>query len=361
MNTRDEWSAEEQRLHDALQHTAEQVTPGPDGLAQIRRRTSQEVTWWRRPVLFGLVGASAVAAAIIVGGVAIFGEDDPIVATGPPSDSASSADADPSEQGVASPEGSSAPPEDGESGEDEATREISVPVYYAADNGDGNRLTREFRTVETNASPVTAAVSMLAEPAMDPDYDSFWSSDLDVRSTAVTEGTIEVELETAPPADGPAGDDARVAMQQLVYTATAAASMHDAGDASDVRVTVDGQPLPELFGESDLAEPVSRAEPLEIRQLVQIDTPTEGENVTAPVTVNGSGAAFEATLQWEILADGEVVASDTTTAEECCTMSPFEFEVDLDPGTYELVVSEVDVSDGEGRSPASDSKTFTVE
>ena len=56
-----------------------------------------------------------------------------------------------------------------------------------------------------------------------------------------------------------------------------------------------------------------------------------------------------------------IVDSGNATAEECCTFSPFSFELDLEPGSYEIVVSESDESGGEGRPPMSDSRSFTVE
>lgn len=356
----DEFTAEEQRLRDSLHHAADQVTPGPDGLARIRRRTAAATPWRRSPVVLGLAGATAVAGAVIVGGVVLLGGDDdtPVVAadatsTSPPPETTST----PSESGAS---GSPTATSEAEPTEQPPTQTQSVPVYYVVDTGDGLRLAREFREVEAATPPVTTAVSQLANPALDPDYNTLWPG-LDVDSTRVADGTIEIDLGAMPDLDGASGDTARLAAQQLVYTATAAAAMHDAGHAASVQVTVGGEPVDWPGGEPNLAEPAGRADPLEVRQLVQIDEPNQGTTVTSPASVRGSGAAFEATLQWEIHRDGAVVDSGTTTAEECCTMSPFEFQVDLEPGTYEVVVSEVDVSGGEGRAPMSDSKTFTVQ
>lgn len=356
MNTPDERSPDEQRLHDALHRAADHVTPGPDGLAQIRRRTAR-VPAWRNPVVLGLVGATALAAAVIVGGVALLNDSDDPVAT-----TASSPSTEPTDKPGPTPTDGTTPAPDPTAAEPTGpTQAITVPVYYVTDTEAGARLTREFHAVETALPPVAAAVEQLLAAPADPDYTSLWQPGVRVRSADVTDAAIEVDLDSSPSLAEPFGDDAELAVQQLVYTATAAASMHSLDGSLPVRVTVDGEPVTDLFGELDLSEPVQRQDPLDVRQLVQINNPGEGATVTSPVVVDGEGASFEANLAWEVRQDGDVVESNFTTAEECCTFAPFEFTVDLEPGTYEIVVSEVDASGGEGRAPFSDSKTFTVE
>ncbi|WP_298329366.1 Gmad2 immunoglobulin-like domain-containing protein [Haloactinopolyspora sp.] len=357
----DEFSPEEQRLRDALHHAAGQVHPGPDGLAQIRRRTAASIPWWRTPVAVGLAGATVVAAAVIAGGVAVLGDDEsPVVTADSTSTPPESTDPMPAESGAAT-SGNSPTQTEGEPTEQADVRTITVPVYYVVDTPAGLRLTREFREVESAAPAVTTAVAQLGEPPLDPDYRTLWPRGLDVESTQVEDDTIDVVFATMPELEADSSEAARMAAQQLIYTATAAAAMHDAGSATTVQVSVDGEPAAWPQGGPDLADPAGRADPLEVRQLVQIDEPGHGATVANPVAVRGSGAAFEATLQWEVRSDGDVVDSGTVTAEECCTMSPFEFELDLEPGTYEVVVSEIDVSGGEGRAPMSDTKTFTVQ
>ncbi|TDC47266.1 hypothetical protein E1212_24750 [Jiangella ureilytica] len=238
---------------------------------------------------------------------------------------------------------------------------LTVPVYYAADSGDGLRLTREFHTVETSLSPIAAAVhEMLAAPPADPDYATLWAPGAEVVAGEVGEGFIGVDLTGTPSLD--ATDSADLALQQLVYTATAAAANAGLDGSLPVRITVDGAPVERLFDAVDAAEPVGRADPLEVRQLVQINEPGEGATVSGPVDVQGEAAAFEANVLWELRRDGEVVDSGNTSTTECCTFAPFDLQLgDLEPGTYELVMSEDDPSGGEGRPPTSDSRTFTVE
>ncbi|PSL06926.1 sporulation and spore germination protein [Haloactinopolyspora alba] len=378
MNTPDEpneLSAEERRLRDALTAAAGQVTPGPDGLARIRRRTAAGTPWWRSPVAIGLLGASVLAVAVIGGGVALLGDDDgdaPVVTADSSSEPAAddeSTGGEPSPSGAG--ESASGSPHTSPSGEptgDGTAENITVPVYYGVtlevpEGFDSLRLAREFRTVATSASPVLAALRQMADgEALDPDYRDFGFWQGDIRSVDVTDSEITVDVARLPSVEAVGSTPSRqeLAVQELVYTATAAASMHDLGGSQPVRITVDGDAAGD-YGGVDLSEPVPRADPLQMRQLVQIDDPTHGATVDSPVTVRGSAAAFEATLRWEIRRDGQVVEEGTTMAEECCTMSPFRFDVELEPGTYEVFVSEVDVSGGEGRPPMSDTKTFTVD
>ena len=94
---------------------------------------------------------------------------------------------------------------------------------------------------------------------------------------------------------------------------------------------------------------------------VQIASPADGAAVDAsPFTVTGRAAAFEANVQWELMQGDTVVKRGFTTAEECCTLAPYSFEVTAPPGTYTLVVHDEDPSGGEGLAPWQDTKEITV-
>lgn len=388
MNTPDEFSPEERRLQDALNRAADQVTPGPDGLAQIRRRL-RTVPWWRSPVGLGLVAATVIAAAVIAGGFVVLGGDDtPVASTtsSPRPTSAESPSSYPRPTGFTTdppywppvtksppppPTESSSPDPGGPTEPSDPTQAqaITLAVYYtavvsqnaAANSNDNNvRLVREFHDIETADPPLLAALRELASPD-DPDYDSFWRPEM-FRSAEVGDDAITVEVTELPAVEdvGLEPSNHELAVQQVVYTVTAAADMASLDGSLPVRFTVGGEPAGD-YGGIDLSQPVGRADPLAVRQLVQINNPAEGTTVSSPVTIDGQAAAFEAQLDWEIRLDGEVVEQGYTTAEQCCTFADFAFEVELEPGTYEIVVSETDPSGGEGRSPMADSKTFTVE
>ncbi|PZF80399.1 Gmad2 immunoglobulin-like domain-containing protein [Jiangella anatolica] len=354
MSTPENWTPEEQRLHDALHRAADRVQPGPDGLARIRRRTAV-VPMWRRPLVLGLAGATALAAAVIVGGVILLDDGDggaPVASETSTSPSETPSDESPSTP-VAPP---STPPSDTPTA---PSAPIGLPVYYVSDSGAGPRLVREFVTVDVSVATIQTAVhTMLSGPPADPDYGTLWQPGVSVDSARITDDVIEVDLSGTPAIDDPS--EAEIAIQQLVYTATAAAAATGQDGSLPVRVTIDGAPATDVFG-VDLSEPVERADPLEVRQLVVLFEPTEDATVTSPVTVRGEAAAFEATVLWELRRDGEPVDSGHTETTECCTFAPFELELDLEPGSYEIVMSESDPSGGEGRPPTSDSRTFTVE
>jgi hypothetical protein len=63
---------------------------------------------------------------------------------------------------------------------------------------------------------------------------------------------------------------------------------------------------------------------------------------------------------WELKRGDQVVRSGFTTAQECCTLSPYTFTVTATPGDYTLVVHDTDESDGEGIGTSEDTKSITV-
>jgi len=85
-----------------------------------------------------------------------------------------------------------------------------------------------------------------------------------------------------------------------------------------------------------------------------ISSPADGATVGGPrVVVAGTGTAFEATLLWRVVVAGtdQVVAEDFTMAGSMGEIGPFEFEVELPPGTYQAEVWAPDMSDGEAGGP----------
>lgn len=364
-NPGDGLTPDERRLEAALHAAADRIEPTPGGLEQIRARIGARAPWWRRAAVLAPIGAVAAGAVAVAVVLSQNGPADETVVL--PSDASSATPTQQPTLGVSTPSPTPTPDPTSPGGTGEATdappdaQPVAVPVYYAADAADETRLAREFRAVPAPDGVVTAAVRQMVEGSSDPDYRSLWAAGTSVTGTRLAGDVIEVDFAEAPAlADdaGPAG--AQLAAQQLVYTATAAATLEGTDGAVPVRVLVQGAPVDTLFGSVDASEPLERTAELEVRQLVQVNNPVEGAEVAAPVRVDGQAAAFEANLTWEVRADGAVVDRGQATAEECCRFAPFAFDLDLEPGTYELVVSEVDESDGEGRPPMSDTKTFTV-
>jgi hypothetical protein len=238
----------------------------------------------------------------------------------------------------------------------EAATPVVSGVYYLIDTRAGVRLAREMRDLAGVDPGKEAVEAMIAGPE-DPEYVTTWDPGTEVRSVSLEGDAITVDLsEEARAADVGAAGAARM-VQQLVYTVTEALD-----EQASVQLLIEGEPAGELWGTVIWDRPVPRAEPLDVRMLVQIDSPTEGAVVSSPVTVEGEANVFEANVQWRVIDDsGNVVEPGFTTTPEAYVFAPFSFEVELEPGTYTLEVSESDPSGGEGGEPMTDTRTVTVE
>jgi hypothetical protein len=235
----------------------------------------------------------------------------------------------------------------------------AVPVWFVGSTPAGDRLFREVRALRDGGpdgeppDPVGTAVTAVLEGRTgDPDLRTDWPEGVRLRSP-VTQGNglLTVDLAVVGPLPGPAG----LALEQLVYTVQSAA-----GSTDPVRVLVGGEPAVTLLGEP-VDEPLATGDPYRVRSLVEIDDPTDGAVVGAPVVLSGEAAVFEATLLWEVRdARGEVVRAGVASTSEGQRFAPFRFEIPLGAGSYTVVVSEDDPSGGEGRPPMSDAVRVTV-
>lgn len=237
-----------------------------------------------------------------------------------------------------------------------ASEEVTSGVYYTLDTRAGFRMARELRVLPGEDPGREAVETMIAGPT-DPDYATTWDPGTEVLGVAVSDGTIEVDLSADARTANVGSEGAALMVQQLVYTVTEAVD-----EAAEVLLLVEGEPAGELWGTLVWDEPVGRADPLDVRLLVQIDQPTEGVTTSSPLRVEGEAAVFEATLGWRVLdeAGDEVIGGVTMTAEGQ-TFAPFMFPVELDPGVYVVEVFEEDASGGEGGAPMTDTRTVTIE
>lgn len=233
---------------------------------------------------------------------------------------------------------------------------VTTGVYYAIDTRTGFRLARELRDLPGDDAGRAAVEAMIAGP-VDPDYATTWNPDTEVLGVTESDGTIEVDLSAEARTANVGSEGAALMVQQLVHTVTEAVD-----EDADVLLLVDGEPAGELWGTLVWDEPVARADPLDVRLLVQIDEPREGGTTGSPLRIEGEAAVFEATLLWRVLDESgaEVIAGNTMTAEGQ-TFAPFMFPVELDPGTYVVEISEDDPSGGEGGTPMTDTRTVTIE
>ncbi len=350
---------DERRLRAALSAAAADVTPSADALARIRRRTDRPPLW-RRPLVVATAALAAAGVAVAIAVLPGGSGEVTVVPAGSPS-GRQVEPTPPAESPAGSPPVSSpvSPPEATET-PDTPVLALTVPVYFATTTTAGDRLAREFHRVESSAGAVSAALGEMFAGADDPDYTSLWAASARVVDAEIGAASIDVRIEAPEGVGAVSAETANLAVQQLVYTATAAAASAGGDGSLPLRLRVDDLGPGDALNQVDLSEPIARADPLSVRQLVQVNNPAENSTAGSPVTVDGEAAAFEATIVWEIRSEGAVVDSGFTTADECCRFAPFRFEVDLEPGSYEIAVSETDPSGGEGRPPMTDTKSFTV-
>lgn len=235
----------------------------------------------------------------------------------------------------------------------------TVPVYYQTETPVGFRLAREFQTADVaDGVAATAVQRMLSAPPADPDYFSPWNPATEVLGVDVVEDVIRVDLSDEARTASVGSETSGLAVQQLVYTVTAA----EQSDAA-VLLLIEGTPAGELWGHLVWDEPISRAPILDVRLLVQINEPAQGATVPTTFPVTGEAATFEAVLPWRIVgADGATALSGTARTAEGQTMAPFDFTIDATGlrGEYTLVVEQDDPSGGEGGPVMSDSKQITI-
>lgn len=361
----DDLSPTARRLRDALAARAADARP-TDRLEEIRM-TSRAAR--RRTRAWAAV--AGVAAVVVVGGgayavtqrtsgnvstVAASTSSTPSASSAAPSTASSTTSAAPSTAAGAS----SAPAASSATGTGTATGTAAtgtlpsgagtVPVYWVG--GQPAKLFREYVKAGTaKDDPTNALRAMLAGKPSDPDYSSPWSADPSATVTS-SGGRLVVDL-SASAASGSAGaGGAQLAVQQLVYTVTAAAGSDD-----PVEVRVDGKTRPSLFG-TTVAETLSRAPKADVQAPAWITSVTGG---SGSVSVKGVGSAFEGTLMYTITnSAGTEVARDAVQAGANGTFAPFSFTAQVPAGTYTVAVFAPDESGGEAGPTAGDTKTVTV-
>jgi hypothetical protein len=323
-------------LHDAVSD----VEPHR-GLADLRSRTEKVTPMDRRWFLPTLAVAAVMAA--VVGGAFWLTDDDRSggAATGP----------------------STQPPPTAPSvtaGSDPTFAVRAVPAYFVGATAHGEKLYREFQQKQvcpdTTCLLKAAVVASLNGQPDDPDYRSLWPDGTTVGAVSFDSDLIVVDLASGVH-DRPSGmsaADAELAVQQAIFSAQAAVGQ----GRLPVQLMIAGQHTDTVLG-VPASEPLASANPDDVVAPVQIDAPAEGAEVEGTFTVTGRAAAFEANVVWELKQGDAVVKDGFATAQECCTLSPYEFEVTVPPGDYTLVVHDTDES-GEGRPVNQDTKEITV-
>ena len=235
----------------------------------------------------------------------------------------------------------------------------SVPLYFAGDTPQGTRLFREFQRVAGDVLTETALLVAGGSP-IDPDYRTLWPGG-SVSGAAVSGEVIEVTLNadafTGAP-DGMRKGEARLAIQQMIYSLQGVQQ-----ERLPVQFVRTSGPQ-RLFG-IDVSKPIRQGDWMTYLAMVNVTNPAQGATVDGDtLTADGVASSFEATVEWQILRDDEVVLDGFATAEGWLErLYPWEVEIDvssLAPGDYTFGAKTADPSDGEGGGPTTDTKEFTL-
>ncbi len=195
---------------------------------------------------------------------------------------------------------------------------------------------------------------------VDPDYRTLWPQ-VEIASVSATDGVLLVEIPSDGFTDRPDGmtrRDARLAVQQLVYTLQGV-------QQERVPVMVEREGGLPLFGLPTDA-PFRAGSALRTLNLVNITSPVEGDTVSGDtVTVTGVANSFEASGPCRLIAADQEVALAAYQSEGWMEdrLFPFEVELPLDGVTGAVVVQcETDDPSGgaEGNGPAIDTKAIAV-
>lgn len=332
-----------------------------DALDSIRNRTKVTPMSTKRPWLFAAGGAVVATAAVLTaiafaGGTLTNTADD-----GPGPAERTSEGPDRRQDDSPTPD-----PEPSETG-DPGTGTV-VPVYLAGDTPAGVRLYREFQMGAAGTDPILAATRASVEgQADDPDYRSLWPAGATVTEVEFDGTDIISVTVSGAPQERPAGmseEEARIAVQQVVYTAQAALGQGRVG----VQFFTDAGRTTTLFGEP-VNEPLANTPVLETLALVSLTSPAEGEQVSGDeLTVSGVANSFEANVvvRLEPAGGGDAVLEVPITAEGWMGEQLFPFEDTLDlsgipAGEYVLTASTDDPSGGtEGTGPHTDTRTIVI-
>lgn len=245
----------------------------------------------------------------------------------------------------------------------EATEsKVVMPVYWLGLNDSDVVLYREFLPSDNAGDPIGEAVqAMTTETPRDADYFTPWHPASNVTASISSKNVITVDITSdAFKASLDAGMAHR-AVQQLVYTATAAAAnagLTTAGFTASVIVLVDGKAGYQAFGHDSLEKPLERDASLPAP--IWIIAPQEGESTESSITISGTAVVRDEQLSWRVdpithgRPETNPVASGTVRLEASAgETAQFQVPVKLEPGEYILRVFH-----GEGTNE--DSKRITV-
>ncbi|WP_260983380.1 GerMN domain-containing protein [Kocuria salsicia] len=222
-----------------------------------------------------------------------------------------------------------------------------APIYWVGTGDQSGYLFREFRNPEdtSTADPVARAAAMVTRATpMDPDYRTLWSPVSTVGTSVSPDGIITVDLPAAAFGTQLSEKDAQMALQQMVYTVSAAAvtaGLLEASTAKEVRILVDGRTGFSAFGSVDLSDPLTRDTSL-AAPVWLIDPQTDADP-GSPLTVFLRVLPAVHDVRWEVTQDEGTVRSGTVAAaspgSDPTVGTELRTTIDLDPGEYTVRVA----------------------
>ena len=239
---------------------------------------------------------------------------------------------------------------------------VVMPVYWLGLNGSDVQLYREFLPSQNTGDPIGEAVmAMTTDTPRDDDYFTPWAPASKVSASISSKNIITVDITSDAFKPSLDAGMAHRAVQQLVYTATAAAAnagLTTAGYNTSVVVLVDGKAGYNAFGHEDLEAALERDKTLPAP--IWIISPQEKDGTETSVTVMGTAVVREDQLAWSVerVLNGRPETTPVQSGEikleaEAGETAMFEVPIELEPGDYNLRVFH---GDGDNQ----DSKRFTV-
>jgi Sporulation and spore germination len=330
-------------LRRAMEAEAGQVEVASDALSVIRRRVAAR-RGWRRFLLvpervslaFG-TGAALTATAVVVAVFVLVASitrslaPNPPVAGGPSDTPSVLVSAD---EALAVPGG-------------------SVAVYYLRATPVGPLLYREFHPgVPPDASPAdrakAAVAEMLSRRAFDPDYTSPWPAGITVGGAIVEGDTVTVDLTGVPATTGLDAKTAAAAVQQLIWTASAART-----GLTGVRLLFDGRARTTLWGVA-VGGVLRRGKAADVRAPVLLIDPQQGVTVGNTFTVRVAGLKAEGTVRLRIRSASVLIGPQTVKLD---TDGSAAVSFTVEPGRY---TAEAFIEATDGSEQFVDDHEFTV-
>lgn len=196
----------------------------------------------------------------------------------------------------------------------------------------GEHVGAAARRVAEDRDPIRAAVEeLLAGPSAaeaDAGLGTAIPAGVELLDVEVADGVVTVDL-SGRFADGGGSASMFARLAQLVFTVTGFEEAR-----SGVRLRLDGADVETFSSEGIVLDgPQTRADYEEQSPAILVETPAVGDAVGPPLRVAGTANVFEATVLWELAADGRRLAGGFATAT-CGTgcRGAFAVEASFDPG-----------------------------